>query len=134
MKYKHAELIMEYAKDAMETDKPWERWQVKMKGDAQWVNIQQCPLWLEYFEYRRRPTTININGHEVPEPVRTPLENGTRYYISYISAPDDALVWECKWRSDKYDFNYLKKGIVHLTEEASVKHAKALLSFTCKDY
>ena len=26
-KHIHADLMMEYAKDAMETDKPWERWE-----------------------------------------------------------------------------------------------------------
>lgn len=26
-KHIHAELMAEYAKDAMETDKPWERWE-----------------------------------------------------------------------------------------------------------
>lgn len=31
MKHVHAELMAEYAKDAMETDKPWERWQRSAK-------------------------------------------------------------------------------------------------------
>lgn len=129
MKHRHAELMMEYARDAMETDKPWERWEYSLEGRV-WMDLISQPRWGDDYEYRRKPRTININGHEVPEPVRSPLENGTIYYISYISAPDDALAWDCKWRSDKYDFNYLKKGIVHLTEEAAIKHAEALLSFT----
>ena len=129
--------MMLYAQDAMETDKPWERWQIKMKGDdAQWENIQQCPLWSECFEYRQKPRTIDINGYEFPEPVRSPLEKGTIYYIPYINITEEDVmpIYKFEWCGDKYDFNYLKKGFVHLTEAAGVQHAKALLSFTCKDY
>ena len=31
----HAALMLQYAKDAMETDKPWERWEVKVAADVQ---------------------------------------------------------------------------------------------------
>ena len=158
MKHRHAELMKIYAEDAMETEKPWERWQImcisintrvadiwtatfhdpfdkkpfkcRTDNNIEWRDLIEPPTWNPVNEYRRKPRTVNINGFDVPEPVRSPLENGTIYYISYISAPDDALAWECKWRSDKYDFNYLKKGIVHLVEEAAIKHAEALLSFT----
>ena len=130
MKHKHAELMMEYARDAMETVQPWKRWEFKFEGEDDWNGLEEPAVWRKDCEYRHKPRTVNINGFEVPEPVRSPLENGTIYYISYISAPDDALAWECRWRSDKYDFNYLKKGIVHLVEEAAIKHAEALLSFT----
>ena len=27
MKHKHADLMLQYAEDAMETDRPWERWE-----------------------------------------------------------------------------------------------------------
>ena len=41
MKHKHAELMMQYAQDAMETDKPWERWQYQtesmQEGDVEHV-------------------------------------------------------------------------------------------------
>ncbi len=32
--------------------------------------------------YRVKPKTMNINGYEVPEPVRTKLNDGDTYYIS----------------------------------------------------
>ena len=69
--------------------------------------------------------TININGYEVPEPVREPLQDGTRYY--YITTLD---VNTSTWSSDSIDLFLLQKGIIHLTEKAAELHLKALLSFT----
>ena len=40
MKHKHAELMMQYAQDAMETDKPWERWEVFIKDS--WRDLGEC--------------------------------------------------------------------------------------------
>ena len=31
--HKHANLMLQYAQDAMETDKPWERWEVKAPNE-----------------------------------------------------------------------------------------------------
>ena len=40
MKHKHAELMMQYAQDAMETDKPWERWESFIKDS--WRDLGEC--------------------------------------------------------------------------------------------
>lgn len=51
-KHIHAELMMEYAKDAMETDTPWKRWEFRnMKGE--WVSLMQHPAWQPGVEYRK---------------------------------------------------------------------------------
>jgi hypothetical protein len=51
-KHVRAELMMEYAKDAMETDTPWERWEFRnMKGE--WVSLSQHPAWQTDLEYRK---------------------------------------------------------------------------------
>lgn len=44
-KHKHAEAMMEYAKDAMETDKPWERWEYQTPGynATSWLPLLQAP-------------------------------------------------------------------------------------------
>lgn len=76
--------------------------------------------------YRVKPKTIKINGYEVPEPVRTAPDKGTTYYFPIIN-------YSCnRWDDDSYDNNCLKAGLIHLTKEAAIQHAKALLSFPAK--
>ena len=74
------------------------------------------------------PKTIRIGEYDVPEPVREPLEKDTEYWIAYFSLAE--LADSFKWYSDKFDNRALKNGLIHLTKEAAVIHAKALLSLT----
>ena len=63
----HAAAMAEYAKDAAETDKPWERWEFcHMRGEYQ--SLHSHPEWVEDNKYRRKPQVILINGHQVAEP------------------------------------------------------------------
>ena len=74
------------------------------------------------------PKTIRIGEYDVPEPVREPLEKDTEYWIANFSLAE--LADSFKWYSDKFDNRVLKNGLIHLTKEAAVIHAKALLSLT----
>jgi hypothetical protein len=74
-----------------------------------------------------KPKTININGFEVPEPVREKLDNGDRYWVSGAASS-----FETAWADDDRDNNYLNLGLIHLTKEAAELHREALLSFTKK--
>ena len=123
----HAAAMDEYAKDAAETDKPWERWEFcHMRGEYQ--PLHGHPNWVEDNEYRRKPKTILINGHEVPEPCRTPLKDGEVYWtISIVGGSTSSL-----WQGDVIDFGRLENGFIHLTKEAAEKHFNALKSFTAK--
>ena len=76
----HAKAMAEYAKDALETDKPWERWQVAYKDSGEVYDLRHNPSWDTDRKYMRKPKFILINGYEVPEPHRTPLEIGDRYW------------------------------------------------------
>ena len=120
-----------YAQDAMETDTPWDRWEERDNATVDpW---SQCKNPLQFFRdvsYRRKPRTININGHEVPEPVREPLKRFRQYYT--VDTWNDKIVDEYSWTNDEADQRLLKRGIIHLTREAAEAHAKALLSFTEK--
>ena len=123
----HAAAMAEYAKDAAETNKPWERWEFcHMRGE--YSSLHGHPEWVEDNEYRRKPKVILINGHEVPEPCRTPLQDGTNYWIPgiLISAT------QFRWQGDDIDTSYLENGFIHLTKEAAEKHLNALKSFTAK--
>lgn len=138
-KHIHAELMAQYAQDAAETDKPWERWQVRqwhregsvfVYGD--WRDCSPSDMTFPNdYEYCRKYRTININGHEVTEPVRKPPVSGTKYFVPTIGGRYFAT--EFYWGDDGVDNRCLERGLVHLTEEAAIAHAKALLSFTTKE-
>lgn len=121
----HAAVMAEYAKDAAETDKPWERWEFcHMRGEYQ--SLHSHPEWVEDNEYRRKPQVILINGHEVPEPHRTPLEINDVYWVPDLFG---GTIDYC-WVGDIHDYSFLNDGFIHLTEEAAVRHYNALKSFT----
>lgn len=130
-KHPHAELMMQYAQDAMETDKPWELWQYRPNGEIGWCDCERSPIWGESIEYRRKPRTININGYEVPEPLRKEPSIGTTVY--YPDLTIGGLVITTEYWDTGLKIRLLNKGLLHLTKEAAEMHAKALLSFTSKE-
>ncbi|MCW5597697.1 MAG: hypothetical protein KIT80_23600 [Chitinophagaceae bacterium] len=128
MKHRHAKNMMLYVQDAMETDKPWERWEV-LNYENKWMDLYKNPEWRTECSYRRKPRNVNINGFEVPEPVRSPLEEGTKYFSPAIDR-DNKLCITSKWDNDSSDYLALNRGLIHLSEQAAINHAEALLSFT----
>ena len=123
----HAAAMAEYAKDATETDKPWERWEVSFQN-REYTPLEGHPLWYVCTKYRRKPKSILINGYEVPEPHRTPLKYDEVYWtLSLVRGATSA-----HWQDDGIDSDYLENGFIHLTKEAAEKHFNALKSFTAK--
>ena len=127
MRHIHAAAMAEYAKDALETDKPWERWEVSFNGG--FIGVTGHPNWSVNHEYRRKPKVILINGHEVPEPHRTPLEIDDVYWTFTFFKGG---VTNFYWSDDSEVRNALKNGFIHLTEEAAEKHFNARKIFTAK--
>ena len=127
----HAAAMAEYAKDAAETDMPWERWEVSLaeSGD-EYRNLLGHPDWAVTRKYRRKPKVILINGHEVPEPCRTPLDIDDVYWTFTFFAEE--CVTQFCWSDDIEEITALKNGFIHLTKEAAEKHFNALKSFTAK--
>jgi len=128
MKHKHAELMMEYAQDAMETDRPWERWEFRFEDDDDWKDLIDHAIWRKDCEYRRKPRTVNINGFEVPEPVRQSLNINDKYYV--VRPDRECHFHRGSWDNSQAEHIWLKLGLIHRTAEAAAKHAEALLSFT----
>ena len=124
----HAGLMMKYAEIAQTTDKPWKHFQVQVSGGI-WVGAAaELPFRAEY-AYRLKPArTIRIGKYDVPEPVREPLECGQVYFIPDLV--ELRFVQEFIWQGDVSDKLFLRCGLIHLTKEAAVIHAKALLSLT----
>ena len=121
----HAASMLLYAQDAAETDKPWEHWEFKV-GVNGFNECLKHPEWREDFEYRRKPKTITVNGIEVPEPIRETPKVGEEFFLA--NAASFTLFNHYQWTNQKYDNEWLNKGLLHFTEEAAIAHAKALLA------
>ena len=74
------------------------------------------------------PNTININGYDVPEPVREPLKNGKEYYAASPHTRGKPYLY--KWEDCEFDKHALKNGLIHKNKKAVKKHNRALMSFT----
>ena len=130
-KHPHAELMIQYAQDALEHRSPELLWEYRTSAGQNWKQCIDCPTWQPVYQYRRKPRVFYINGHEVPEPVRTPLKNGDQYFVPSLS--HSTLVWTMAWDDQgAATISDFKRGLVHTTREAAKLHAKALLSFTAK--
>ena len=127
----HAELMMEYAKIAQTTDKPWTHFEVRQNDSCVWKAIHLPLRFYSHMEYRLKPEppkTIRIGEYDVPVPVREPLEDDKEYWGVDLTAEE--LAWNYKWNSAVFCNLMWRRGLIHLTKEAAVIHAKALLSLT----
>jgi len=129
----HAELMLEYGKDALVSREPWLGWEYSYNYDLKevWYTLDTHPNWEADVKYRRKPKTILINGYEVPEPIRNLPDLGkcriseTVWIPSLSEYPSFAL-----GVGNSYTRVFFDRGLCHLTKEAADLHAKALLSFT----
>ena len=127
-KHIHAELMMQYAQDAMETPEPWERWEMYGKVAGTWLPLSECFFWRPENQYRRKPKMcyVRLASGEVvswPEPLNKLPEHDTQLW--YLNG---GSTYSC---CNSHDNNYLltdalKSGTLHLTEENAIQHIDAL--------
>ncbi len=124
----HADLMAKAAEIA-KTDYWWnEHFEIYAGEEYGWIEMSLSSSFIREEEYRLKPRYIDINGHQVPEPVREPLQEGDLYYGASTADGVFSAIWNC----DHIDSERLHKGIIHLTKEAAETHIAALLSFTQK--
>ena len=121
--HKHAALMLQYAQDAAETDRPWERWEVGIKGE--WYPLSANPAWELTQGYRRKPQVIRVGRHEFPKPIAFTPPKDTIYWITRLR-PEGYTASDLIWGDDKVDFDLLKSCVVHLSREAAQAHADVL--------
>ena len=142
----HAALMMQYAQDAIMENDPWLLWEERIDLGVSslgmftnWVTLKKDPDWNRYHQYRRKPRTININGYEVPEPMRGEPESGSVYWITRIgviiqeplTSPEHITArGPFTWVGSEFDRMCIDLGIAHTHIDYATRHAKALLSFT----
>ncbi|HAT3835991.1 TPA: hypothetical protein I8654_002034 [Morganella morganii] len=129
----HADLMAKAAEIA-KTDKEWwkhfEQFVYVAPETQKWVETGGAFVFNMNSEYRLKPRYIDINGHQVPEPVRESPEDGDELYIADMTSCSGAL--RLMWTNHEADRRGLARGILHLTKEAAEAHIAALLSFTQK--
>lgn len=125
----HADLMAKAAEIA-KTDYWWnEHFEIYAGEKYGWIEMSLSSSFIREEEYRLKPRFIDINGHQVPEPVREPLEVKNLLWIADITQPDAE---QLMWTGNTSDILMLERGILHLTKQAAEAHIAALLSFTQK--
>ena len=123
--HKHAALMLQYAQDAAETDKPSERWEFEVKSGV-WCNLSEHPAWLENKEYRRKPQVIRVGRHEFPKPISEAPEKGAVYWTIEAGGRNGFYAERYKWLQTGRTEEAIRQGLVHLTEEDAQTHADVL--------
>ena len=131
--HKHAALMLQYAQDAMETDKPWERWEVRIAANVQpnavFERLSSHPEWHTSDEYRRKSQIIKVGKWEFPKPIsisEMPAIGTVIYLTKFSTAAEAFTVWHFEWDGDNCDMVWLKGGMLHFTREAAQSHADVL--------
>lgn len=126
--HKHADLMLQYAQDAAETDKPWERWEYKIYGrDGEWLSVLNThPDWNVNFDYRRKPQVIRVGRYEFPKPLTKAPEKGTVYWTIELSRWLGFYAERYEWLQNGEDESCIRQGLIHLTEDAAQAHADVL--------
>ncbi|MGJ7127337.1 hypothetical protein [Morganella morganii] len=120
---------MAKAAEIAKTDKEWwKHFEIKTLHFDAWSEMCN-EIFFDNDEYRLKPRYIDINGHQVPEPVRDPLEVDNLLWIADITQLNAE---QLMWTGHTSDILMLERGILHLTKEAAEAHIAALLSFTQK--
>jgi hypothetical protein len=127
----HAKVAQQYWQEAetnAEAFLNWEHALIKTVGQS-WLPCLDHPCFAHGKIYRRRPRTININGHKIPEPLRVKPKIGEVYYVANLLDRSNPYM-PSTWYHESIDIARFDAGICHSTKEAAIAHAKALLSFT----
>lgn len=102
--------------------------------DTNWMDWEQSHrlnLSLGH-EWRVKPKTIMIGDMEVPAPATTPLKYGTPYWVPSLFRRE--LYVEILWTNDEWDELAIKHGMIHLSKEIAIAHAKALIKISGGSY
>ena len=105
----------------------WGKWDCYGKGhDGEWSYVSY-PDWPEevVYELRPRKKMMKIGDYAFREPEREAPEVWTDYFLPDIDR------WEyfakIRWAGDGCDIKRFNRGLIHLTKEAAIAHAKAMI-------
>lgn len=77
------------------------------------------------FEFRLKPRTITVNGREIVAGESEAPKLQSEYFLPHVSKGNRyaAEIWD----ASEFDLRVLNDGLVHLTKENAIAHAKAML-------
>lgn len=119
----HAASMKLYAEDAAETDKPWERWEVRTQVGP-WLKISRNPLWDPEQMYRRKRKMHVVNGFSVPAPETKVPSIGTTVFIA--DPARDSWYSYTSWSTALYDQLWLSRNLLFLNKDDAIANAKAM--------
>ena len=91
-----------------------------------WITNDPLKDYTPYF--RIKPKVININGIEVPKPMRETPKDDVSFWLA--DPTNQTGVCEFKWHPCSTHKGWLEAGLCHPTKEAATIHANALRSFS----
>ena len=122
--HKHASLMLEYAKDALSNEKPWNDWEFRSSVGSDWASLPSHPEWDLQREYRRKPSTVTINGFKCKAGVKDPVFDEL-YYLAATSV----TAFFCSLRYTDFYKHLADAGLLHADKEDAITMAKAMLAF-----
>ena len=128
MKHVHAELMMEYAKDAMETVTPWRGWEFRNRNCNAWSPLKGNSEWNPDVEYRRKPKIPTVAGIEFPDMILNFEDVPDNCPVILIEASDRFVEYTrtCVNAEDVDRVDCLK-GYVHRNHESANKFIDLIL-------
>lgn len=121
----HAESMLEYAKDAATTDKPWLLWETYYY--SQWDDLCSNPIWSIQCQYRRKPKQkpmIKIGEFTVPQPMKVKPKLSQQYFVVMMGRKSGMYIWV----NDDSDNEFFNNGRCYETKEEADQVGKALVS------
>lgn len=80
--------------------------------------------------FRLCQETITIGDVSFPKPESNPLKDGTEYWVAEPAYQHYIAIRPSRWAGDDLDRRFLHRGLVHLTKENAIAHAKALIKLS----
>lgn len=104
--------------------------EVKFGEHYDWTYVLPHKMILEELidpehQFRLPQQYIFIDDIEFPKPETEKPKLLSEYYIADLS--DDTYYSQAVWHDAEWDLHYLNVGIVHLTKDNAIAHAKALI-------
>lgn len=111
--------------------------EVKFSAEHGWEDVLVRHMNLEELinpehQFRLPPQVIRIGDIKFPKPETEKLSIGTTYYITDLQY--DKYVQYFLWQGNAIDYRNLSLGIIHLSRENAIAHAKALIKLSGGNY
>ena len=121
--HKHAAFLR-----AIADGEPLSGWECRSVGNTEWGHatfndVEKFVNNPNGFITRRKPRAIRIGNMDVPEPLRVAPEMGATFWLVLMTYETSRF----EWVDNRVGRDWLKRGLVHSTQEAAEQHRRALI-------